>query len=472
MTTAREQFGSDSATLTTNSEHRFWMQAALRGYEQTRGRAKALYRDYDAARSCATSIKWEAIENLPSLLARFTEKLESRGTKICWAATGAEARDYILRVARERGAKSIVKSKCMTTEEIHLNEALADEGFDVIESDLGEYIVQLREEPPFHFVFPAMHLRREEISRVFEDKLGTPASRSPEELTATARKVLRDKFCRADIGITGANFGVAETGMISITENEGNARLTAALPKVHIAVMGIEKVIPRLRDLAVLLPLLAVNGTGQELTCYNSLVGGPRQEGESDGPEEFHVVLLDNHRTGLLADPVARDALRCIRCGACLNVCPVFKNIGGHAYGTTYQGPIGSVITPHLRGLREWGHLSEASSLCGACTEICPVGIDLHHLLLRNRAQAVSAGASAGKRMAMKLFAAVMRRPALYRIAGAAMDTLLRMRSVRTTGGRFNPLRKWTATRDLPAPPAETFKDYWRSRRSRSQRDS
>jgi L-lactate dehydrogenase complex protein LldF len=217
-----------------------------------------------------------------------------------------------------------------------------------------------------------MHLRRDEISDLFEKELGTAKTDNPEELTMIARRVLRRAYIEADMGISGGNFIVADTGMISITENEGNARLTVGLPKIHVALVGIEKVVPRLGDLALLLPMLATAGTGQHLTGYNSMYGGPRQPGETDGPEEFHVVLLDNHRTRLLADPEQRDALHCIRCGACLNVCPIFKNIGGHTYGTTYQGPIGSVITPHFRGLQDWKHLSGASSLCGACTETCP----------------------------------------------------------------------------------------------------
>ena len=234
--------------------------------------------------------------------------------------------------------------------------------FEVVESDLGEFIVQLRKEPPYHIVFPAMHLTRGEISELFARELKSAPTNEPEELTMIARRVLRKKHLTADIGITGANFAIAETGMISITENEGNARLTAALPKVMISLLGIEKILPRLADLALFLPMLAVSGTGQPLTCYNTLYGGPRQPGETDGPEEFHVVLLDNRRTELLADAEQRDALHCIRCGACLNVCPIFRNVGGYTYGTTYSGPIGSVITPHLRGLQDWKHLSAASS--------------------------------------------------------------------------------------------------------------
>ncbi len=459
-----EQFRQAVEPVAGDFAFRTWMQGALRGYQNTRAVTQGRFTDWEQARLAAAEIKWNAIENLDRYLEQFVANVEARGGKVHWAADAQAARDIILGIIRAHDAKSIVKSKCMTSEEIHLNELLEREGFEVVESDLGEYIVQLRHEAPYHFVFPAMHLRRGEISRIFEEKLGTAATSDPQELTMIARRALREKYIHADIGFSGANFGVAETGMISITENEGNARLTCALPKVHIALMGIEKVIPKLEDLALLLPMLATAGTGQHLTCYNSMYGGPRAEGECDGPEEFHLVLLDNHRTALLADHEQRDALRCIRCGACLNVCPIFKNIGGHSYGTTYQGPIGSVITPHLRGLQDWKHLSHASSLCGACTQTCPVRIDLHHHLLRNRRNAVSDKPKLLEKITFRGFAFVMRRPALYRLAGRLSriaDALARP----LAGGRFDPLRAWRSTRTLPAPARESFKDYWQARK-------
>ena len=256
-----------------------------------------------------------------------------------------------------------------------------------------------------------MHLTRGEIKQTFQEKLSDAPSDEPEELTMVARRVMRQKYLQADVGITGANFAIAETGMISITENEGNARLTAALPKTMITLVGIEKVLPRLEDLALFLPMLAAMGTGQALTCYNTMYGGPRQPGEADGPEEYHVVLLDNQRTTLLADAEQRDSLHCIRCGACLNVCPIFRNVGGHTYGTIYGGPIGSVITPHLRGLQDWKHLSYASSLCGACTETCPVKIDLHHHLLQNRRNGSQQKPSWWQKLAFKIFAPIANQP-------------------------------------------------------------
>ncbi len=458
-----EQFHADAAASTVDFGHRRWMQGALRGYENTRAGTEGRFRDFEAARATAAAIKWDAIEHLDTHLADFAARLEARGTKVFWASHGLEAVDYILGVCRARQARRIIKSKCMTSEEIHLNPALEKAGFEVVESDLGEYIVQLRQEAPFHFVFPAMHLKRESISRIFEEKLGTAPSSDPEELTLIARRVMRRKYIEADVGISGANFAVAETGMVSITENEGNARLTTALPKVHIALLGIEKVVPRLEDLSVMLQMLGTAGTGQGLTAYNTMIGGPRQPGEVDGPEEFHVVLLDNHRTRLLADPEQRDALRCIRCGACLNVCPIFKNIGGHSYGTTYQGPIGSVITPHLRGLKSWKHLSFSSSLCGACTDACPVGIDLHHHLMRNRRNSVAGKSGGLERLAFRQFASLMSHPRLYR----GLEGLLRIGAwfcKPLQGLRFDPLRAWTATRALPSPAPKSFHRLWKEK--------
>jgi L-lactate utilization protein LutB len=273
------------------------------------------------------------------------------------------------------------------------------------------------------------------------------------------------------MGFTGANFAIAETGMISITENEGNARLTASLPKIHVAIVGIEKVLPKLTDLALFLPMLATAGTGQPLTCYNTLYGAARLPGESDGPKEFHVVLLDNRRTQLLADAEQRDALHCIRCGACLNVCPIFKNVGGHSYGTTYQGPIGSVITPHLRGLQDWKHLSSASSLCGACTETCPVKINLHHHLLHNRRNAATAKPSLVERIMYRGFAFTMLRPKVYQLATELARLLQPLRQV-IDGTVLDPLRPWTKTRSFPPVAEKTFRDLWRERTGESAAQS
>ena len=375
MKTPAAEFTESARRYTADLDHRHLIQKALSGYYVKRDENKNRFQSWSGARNAAAEIKWDAVNHLDRYLEEFVSKIEARGAKVFWAENAEEARDYVIQLARQNNVRSIVKSKTMTGEEIHLNDALEKEGFEIVESDLGEYIVQLRQEPPYHLVFPAMHLKREQISDLFHDKLGSAPTDKPEELTMTARRVMRKKFCAADMGITGGNFLVAETGMISITENEGNSRLTASLPKIHVSIVGIEKILPRFAHLALFLPMLATAGAGQPLTCYNTFYGAPRLPGEPDGPEQFHVILLDNRRTQLLADAEQRDALHCIRCGACLNVCPIFKNVGGHTYGTTYQGPIGSVITPHLRGLHDWKHLPNASSLCGACTETCPVKI-------------------------------------------------------------------------------------------------
>jgi len=467
MSTHVQDFKRMASRYTADLRHRGLIQRALRSYEVKRDENKQRFQSWEEARQAASEIKWEAINHLDRHLQELITKLEARGTKVFVAGTGAQARDYILSVVKENNVRTIIKSKSMTTEEIDLNEALEHDGCTVFESDLGEYIVQLRHEKPYHLVFPAMHLTRDEISDLFEKELGSEPTSNPEELTMIARRAMRQNYCRADMGISGANFAVAETGMISITENEGNARLTTSLPKIHVAIVGIEKVLPRLEDLALFLPMLATAGAGQALTCYNTLYGGPRQPGEVDGPEQFHVVLLDNRRTELLADPEQRDALHCIRCGACLNVCPIFKNVGGHSYGTTYQGPIGSVITPHLRGLQDWKHLSNASSLCGACTEACPVGIDLHHHLIQNRRNANQSKPSMVEKILYGLFAFQMRDPWLYRISGKLAAFFYPLHRL-IKGTTLDPLINWTKTREFPAPAQESFHDYWRKKKKES----
>ena len=457
------QFNERAEVVTHDLRHRQTIQTALGKYEVQRDKGKAAYQSWESARQLAAETKWDAINHLDRYLEEFVDKLEARGTKVYWATTGQQARDLIMGIIGNKKARCIVKSKAMTAEEIHLNDALEHAGFEVVESDLGEYIVQLRKEAPYHIVFPAMHLTRRDISELFERELGSAPTDNPEELTMIARRALRKKYLEADIGITGANFAIAETGMISITENEGNARLTAALPRVMISLLGIEKILPRMGDLALFLPMLATAGTGQPLTCYNSLYGGPRQADEPDGPEEYHVVLIDNRRTELLADAEQRDALHCIRCGACLNVCPIYRNVGGHTYGTTYSGPIGSVITPHLRGLQDWKHLSSASSLCGACTETCPVKIDLHHHLLQNRRNAVQEKPGVLMKLVFQAFAFLMNSPGCYkaiRLVSRAMQPFHRF----VKGTRLDPMYAWTKTRDLPPVASQTFKEYWRTR--------
>ena len=464
LTQAAATFKQEARRLTRDLRHRSLIKTALKKYETARDSKKARFQNWQSARQTAAEIKWDAVNHLDTHLVELAKNLEARGTRVHWASNAAQAREIILGIVREHNAHSIVKSKVMTGEEIHLNDALEKAGFDVVESDLGEYIVQLRHEAPYHFVFPAMHLTRGEISELFARELGTAPTDSPEELTMIARRVLRNKYVTADIGISGANFAIAETGMVSITENEGNARLTCALPKVHIALLGIEKVLPKLEDLALFLPMLATAGAGQQLTGYNTMYGGPRQEGECDGPLEFHVVLLDNKRTTLLADPEQRDALHCIRCGACLNVCPIYKNIGGHTYGCTYQGPIGSVLTPHLSGLRDWKHLSFASSLCGACTQTCPVKIDLHHHLLQGRRNAMEANPVWWEKLAFRASLILFNNAWIFSLAmklgriGQLFHPLIKNTPV-------DPAIAWTRSRELPKVAPETFREWWQKNR-------
>ena len=457
---AKKKFLDDAAEHVRDAGHRAFVRKALGGYYATRDAQKARYRDWEQARDAASLAKWSAVNRLDELLPRFAAAFEANGGQVHWARDADEAREIVLGLLRTARAKAVIKSKCMTSEEIHLNQAMEADGYGVVESDLGEFIQQLRGEPPYHFVFPCMHVRRDEISDLFQKHLGSAATSEPEELTMIARRHMRRLYVEADVGITGANFLVAETGQISITENEGNARLTAGLPRVHIAIVGIEKVVERLDDLAVLLPMLATAGTGQPLTCYNTLYSGPRREGECDGPEEMHVVLLDNRRSVILADPEQRDSLHCIRCGACLNVCPIFKNVGGFTYGTTYQGPIGSVITPHLRGLADWNHLSGASSLCGACTDACPVRIDIHHHLLHNRRNAARTTPGRVEKIGHRLFALAASRPWLFAAGGWVFRRSLGLLEAL----RPPLLNAWLATRDLPPAPGQSFRSQWRRR--------
>ena len=384
--TESKDFKIRASQKATDDSHRLKILKVISTYETKVDEMKSdQFFDWSVARDKATEIKKYVIDNLPGLLREFETKITNTGAKVIWAKDKEEAQQQIYDIIKQHNAKKIVKSKSMTTEEINFNEFCESKGLDVIESDLGELIVQLAGEKPYHIVTPAMHKSKQEISQLFSDKLGSAESDSAAELTMVARKHLRDKYTSADIGVTGANFLIADSGAVVLTENEGNIRLSTSCPPVHIVIAGIEKVLPRLSDLSLFLPLLATSGTGQQITGYNSIFRGPKKENEIDGPEHMYVILLDNRRTNLYSNPELREALQCIRCGACLNICPVYRTIGGHTYNTTYQGPIGSVITPHLQNIKTWNHLSFASSLCGACTQVCPVGIDIHHLLLNNR---------------------------------------------------------------------------------------
>lgn len=403
MSNAAASFIAKSTIKSADLDHRRKINFNIGTYNAVVPNGKKQFAAIEEARKWAKNRKWEAIENLDQYLEEFETKLTARGGKVLWANNTEEAQQYIGEICAAKNCKTVVKSKSMVTEEIHLNDYLESRGIESVETDLGEYIQQLDGESPYHIVTPAMHKSKEDVARLFADKLGTPPGLTPEELTLVARKKLREKYVQAEVGVTGANFILPDIGGIALTENEGNARLSCAWPKTHIVVVGIEKVIPSVHDLSIFWPLLSTFGTGQKVTVYNTIVSGPKQAGEADGPEEMIVILLDNGRTNLLSNPSSREALYCIRCGACLNACPVYKNIGGHAYETTYSGPIGKVITPYLKGVEAYKHLSYASSLCGNCTEVCPVKINLHELLLDNRRESVMQGASSlAERVAWK----------------------------------------------------------------------
>lgn len=394
MTDTAASFIAKSTVKAADLEHRRKINFNIGKYNAVVPIGKKQFTDVMQVREQAKNIKWNAIEHLDQYLLEFEKKITARGAKVIWAEDTAQALDAIGAICKERNCKTLVKSKSMVTEEIHLNEYLEKNGIESVETDLGEYIQQLDGEAPYHIVTPAMHKSKEDVAKLFAEKLGTRPDLTPEELTLVARQKLREKYVEAEVGVTGANFLIADIGGIAVTENEGNARLSCAFPKTHIVIVGIEKMIPSIADLSLFWPLLSTFGTGQRVTVYNTIITGPKQFEETDGPEEMFVILLDNGRTNLLSNPTSREALYCIRCGACLNACPVYKNIGGHAYETTYSGPIGKVITPHLRGVDEYKHLSYASSLCGNCTEVCPVRINLHELLLDNRHEAVVQGSS------------------------------------------------------------------------------
>lgn len=375
-----------------DAEHRRKINFNISKYNNSVEKGLLQFDNLELARKRAHVTKWKVMENLDRYLLEFESNFMRKGGKVIWANNATEARKEILAIMKKANAKMVVKSKSMACEEIELNEFLEKNKIESIETDLGEYIVQLLGQKPYHIVTPAMHLSKEDIAKLFNEKFGTPIDATPTELTLKARGLLREKYTSADVGISGGNFLIADTGSIAITENEGNARLTTTFPKIHIAIVGIEKVIPSIKDLEMFWPLLSARGTGQNVTVYNTILSGPKQSNEQDGPEEMYVILLDNGRSNLLAQKDQRQALYCIRCGACLNACPVYKNIGGHTYDTTYSGPIGSIITPHLKGMEEFKHLSYASSLCGNCSEVCPVKIDIHKILLYNRRDAVDQG--------------------------------------------------------------------------------
>jgi len=417
----------------------------------------------EGLRDQARAIKEATLQKLDHYLEQLADNVERLGGHVHWAATADEARETILKLCRERGVKMAVKSKSMATEEIDLNEALEQAGVTPVETDLGEYIIQLAHEKPSHIIAPAIHKTKGQVADLFSRELKERFAADPEVLTAAARKELRQKFLQADMGITGANFAVADTGTVVLVTNEGNGRMVTSLPRIHVAVMGIEKVIPSMTDLMVFLAILARSATGQKLSVYTTLVLGPRRSAEVDGPEEFHLILMDNRRSHQIAGAL-REALYCLRCGACLNVCPVYRQIGGHAYGYTYPGPIGILLTAMLNGDRAVKDLAHASSLCGACQEVCPVRIDIPRMLIELRHRLDREGiAPLGERLMFGIFGRVLASRALFRL-GAALGKLAQRPFVRDGRLRSLPLLfgRWTRSRDLPPLASRPFSKRWK----------
>ncbi|MEI6433234.1 MAG: lactate utilization protein B [Bacteroidota bacterium] len=383
------KFLEDAELKSFDKEHRKRLNHNIGRYNEQVEKGERQYKNLELAKRRAANIKHKISNNLDKYLVEFENNFSKRGGKVLWASNEKDAVREILHIIKKSRSQVIVKQKTMVSEELELNEALEKNKREVFETDLGEYIVQIAGEKPYHILTPAMHKSKEDVAQLFHEKFNLPPHSKPEQITQFVREKLRGEFLRADVGITGGNFLIADVGAVSLTENEGNGLLTIAFPKIHIVIVGIEKLIPSLEDLDLFLPLLAQHGTGQHITVYNNIVFGPGTEFEPDGPEEMYVILLDNRRTELLKFREQRRALSCIRCGACLNGCPIYKSVGGYTYNATYSGPIGSVISPHYLGMKEYNHLSFASSLCGKCTEVCPVKIPLHELLLHNRHEAV-----------------------------------------------------------------------------------
>jgi len=452
------------------------LQAAVRNatHRMASGRTTAVasFPEMDAMRDHARAIRAHTIARLDHYLRTFAESVERRGGHVHFAATAEEAVRIVCEIAAAHDVKTIVKGKSMVSEEIHLNEGLEARGHEVIETDLGEFIVQLDRDHPSHIVMPIIHKDRHDVARLFRKTLNATDDEVEDapRMAKLARRVLRAGFLRADMGISGGNFGVAETGSVCITTNEGNGRLTTSVPRVHVALMGIERLVPTLDDLGVMLQILGKSATGQKLTVYSNVMSGPRRYGgaegdESDGPEHFHVVLVDNGRSSLVGSELA-EILYCIRCGACLNSCPVYQQLGGHAYGSVYPGPVGAVLMPALGGLHQWHDLPQASSLCGACREVCPVRIDIPRMLLELRDKTTQQGLTPNwVTFGLRVFRQLATRPALFRRAQAVASWVTRRVAsdgwLRSMPGH---MARWSVTRDFPAFAPKTFQQQWRER--------
>ena len=426
---------------------------------------------WDQMRERASSIKKHALENLDYYLDLIDRTIQKNGGHVHFAKDTQEANRIVLDIAKKAEAKRVIKSKSMVSEEMGLNKALEKAGIEPVETDLGEYIIQLADEPPFHIIAPAMHKTKQEVSELFQDLLRTAPTQDIKQLCIIARDALREKFSTADIGVSGANFVVAETGTVVLVTNEGNGRMTTSTPKIHIAVSGIEKVLPAIEDVGLFLRLLPRSATGQRITSYNTFVSGPKFSTDEDGPEEFHLIMVDNGRLNLMRDPEFREALKCIRCGACLNTCPIYRKVGGHSYGWVYPGPIGAVITPVLTNIKESKDLPYASTLCGACRDVCPVKIDIPKLLLKLRHMAVE-GDSSQRSVSWieRLMIGQWRKTVSTRSSIERATNLARFLQV--VVAKKGIIRKlplpllsgWTKSRDFPALAPKSFAQLWQEK--------
>ena len=475
MHVTTETFKANARTALSDEQLQRALAGLPTGLVAQRTAAKARLPEFEALREIGREIKDHTLAHLDLYLEEYERNATAAGARVHWAATAAEAREIILQICRDADAKTVTKGKSMISEEIALNAHLEAAGMEVVETDLGEYLVQIRGEAPSHIIAPAIHLTQDMVEADFR-RLHTslPKDRvlvEPAQLVGEARAILREKFLSAEVGITGANFLVAETGSSVIVTNEGNGDLTQSLAKVHIAVASIEKIVPTLEDLSAIIRLLARSATGQEISTYTTLSTGPRRPGDPDGPEEYHVVILDNGRSAMLGTPF-REALRCIRCGACMNHCPVYAAVGGHAYGWVYPGPIGSVLTPQFLGVKRAADLPNASTFCGRCESVCPMKIPLPKLLRHWReADFAEGGQSWSYRTGLRVWAYFARRPRLYHTSARLGMAMFGGLGKRRGAFRWLPLtRGWTRHRDLPAPQGRTFQQLWAERQAGVQR--
>ncbi|MBI3511671.1 MAG: lactate utilization protein [Bacteroidetes bacterium] len=457
MTALAELFNNAAEKNTFDETHRSKMENNILRYDEKVKQGVAQYSNLDLAKTRAAGIRHKTIEHLDKYLIEFESNFVRHGGRIIWAQDAGEASRAIIELLKKKNISSVVKSKSMVTEEIGLNEELKKENIVSVETDLGEFIQQLDGEAPYHIVTPAMHKTKEDVAELFHRKMNTPEGLSPSEITQWVRVYLKKKFREAGAGITGANFLAADTGAISITENEGNAMMSFSAPKIHIVITGIDKIIPSFKDLDLFNSLLASYGTGQQISSYNSIISGPKQQGETDGPEELYLVLLDNGRTNALEKVDQRRALGCIRCGACLNACPVYVSAGGHAYASAYPGPIGAALLPNIFPDHSYDHLSNASPLCGKCTEVCPVKIDVHNLLLLNRRDAAATGRATKTENVMWFFwkGAMMKRSKMDK-GGAKLKNFMLRQFFR---------KSWGDRRELPQVAQKSFNQMWRERK-------